>query len=66
LKDVDRGLRNAREIGQASSLLYALFHFSVVEILCGRIDLGAALAREMVSVAEEKGASWFFMMAVTP
>jgi len=46
--------------------LYALFHFSVVEILCGRIDLGAALAREMVSVAEEKGASWFFMMAVTP
>jgi class 3 adenylate cyclase/predicted ATPase len=60
LKDVDLGLRNAREVGLATSLLYALFHFSVVEILCGRIDLGAAFAREMVSVAEEKGASFWW------
>jgi predicted ATPase len=60
LRDVDVGLRNAREIGLATSLLYALFHFSVVEILCGRVDLAAALAGEMVSVAEEKGASFWW------
>jgi class 3 adenylate cyclase/predicted ATPase len=59
LKDVDLGLSDAREIAQATSLLYALFHFSVVEILCGRIDQGVALAREMSSVAEEKGASFW-------
>jgi class 3 adenylate cyclase/predicted ATPase len=59
LRDVELGLSSARQIGQAASLLYAMFHFSVVEILCGRIDAGAALATEMRAVAEEKGASFW-------
>jgi class 3 adenylate cyclase/predicted ATPase len=59
LKDVDLALSNARGVAQAVSLLYALFHVSIVEILCGRIDVAAALAREMISVAEEKGASFW-------
>jgi class 3 adenylate cyclase/predicted ATPase len=59
LRDGNLGLGKARQIGQAASLLYALFHLSVVEILCGRIDAGAALAAEMSAVAEEKGASFW-------
>jgi class 3 adenylate cyclase/predicted ATPase len=59
LQDVELGLSHAREIAQATSLLYALFHFSIVQILCSRIDQGVALAREMSSVAEEKGASFW-------
>ena len=59
LRDGNLGLGKARQIGQAGSLLYALFYHSVVEILCGRIDVGAALAAEMSSVAEEKGASFW-------
>jgi class 3 adenylate cyclase/predicted ATPase len=59
LRDGNLGLGKARQIGQAGSLLYALFYHSVVEILCGRIDVGAAFAAEMSSVAEEKGASFW-------
>jgi predicted ATPase len=59
LRDGNLGLAKARQIGQAASLLYALFHLSIVEILCGRIDVGAALAAEMSLVAEEKGASFW-------
>ena len=35
LADADHALRNAREIGQASTLIYALRHASFTHILCG-------------------------------
>ena len=56
LRDADDALRNAREIGQAATLMYALFHASIPYTLCGNHAAAAAQAQELVALAEEKGA----------
>jgi predicted ATPase len=56
LRDADEALRNAREIGQAATLVYALFHASIPYTLCGNRAAAAAQAQELVALAEEKGA----------
>jgi class 3 adenylate cyclase/predicted ATPase len=55
LRDADDALRNAREIGQAATVMYALFHTSILYTLCGNSAVAAAQAREQVALAEEKG-----------
>ena len=55
LRDADDALRNAREIGQAATLMYALFHASIPYTLCGNRAAAAAQAQELVALAEEKG-----------
>ncbi|MGA7868754.1 MAG: hypothetical protein WCA23_33095 [Stellaceae bacterium] len=55
LGDSDDALRNAREIGQAATLMYALFHASIPYTLCGNRAAAAAQAQELVALAEEKG-----------
>ena len=57
LADADRALKDAREIGEAPTLMYALAYGSITHIHCG--DYAAANARvdELVALAEEKGAS---------
>ena len=56
LRDADDALRNAREIGQAATLMFALFHTSIPYTLCGNYAAAAAHAQELVALAEEKGA----------
>ena len=56
LRDADEALRNAREIGQAATLMHALFHASIPHALCGNCAAAAAQAQELVALAEEKGA----------
>ena len=59
LRDADDALRNTREIGQAATLMYALFCASMPYTLCGNRAAAAAHARELVALAEEKGSpSW--------
>ena len=53
--DVDDVLRNAREMGQAGELMYALFHASIPYTLCGNRAAATAQAQELVALAEEKG-----------
>ena len=55
LRDADDALRNAREIGQAATLMPALFMTSIPYTLCGNRAAAAAQAQELVAVAEEKG-----------
>jgi class 3 adenylate cyclase/tetratricopeptide (TPR) repeat protein len=55
LRDTDDALRNAREIGQAATLMYALSQTSIPYTLCGNRAAAAAQAQELVALAEEKG-----------
>jgi class 3 adenylate cyclase/predicted ATPase len=54
LRDADDALRNAREIGQAATLMVALFFAAVPYTLCGNRAAAAAQAQELVALAEEK------------
>ena len=56
LADIDHALKNAREIGQAATLMFGLFHASVSHILRGNYPAANALVEELVALAEEKGA----------
>jgi class 3 adenylate cyclase/predicted ATPase len=55
LTDADDAIRNAREMGQAATLMYALDQCQIPYTLCGNHVAVAARAREVVALAEEKG-----------
>lgn len=54
LRDAANALRNARETGQATTLLFALAHAAVLHLLCGNYAVAAEQARELLALAEEK------------
>jgi class 3 adenylate cyclase/predicted ATPase len=56
LRDTDDALKNAREIGQAASLMFALIHIAITHLLCGNYSVATARGRELFALAEEKGA----------
>jgi class 3 adenylate cyclase/predicted ATPase len=55
LRDADDALRNARELGQAATLMFALFLVAIPYTLCGNHAAAAAQAQELAALAEEKG-----------
>ena len=55
LRDADDALKNAREMGQAGTLMLALCHTAIPYTLCGNRAAGAAHAQELAALAEEKG-----------
>ena len=54
LRDADDALKNARETGQAASLMFALHFPAVPLILCGNYSRATALAQELCALADEK------------
>jgi predicted ATPase len=58
LADAQNALKDAREIGQAATLMYALFHASV-PILCGTYTAASAQFDEIVALADEKDALYW-------
>ncbi len=56
LADADRAIRDAREIGQAASLMPALTLTSLSHIHCGSYAIANAQLDEVITLAEEKGA----------
>jgi predicted ATPase len=56
LIDVDRALKDAREIEQAAALMYALFFTSLTVINCGNYSKANVLLDELAALADEKGA----------
>ena len=54
LKDADRAINVAREIGQAATLMYALFHGSLPHMWCGSYAAAQANVHELVVLADEK------------
>jgi DNA-binding winged helix-turn-helix (wHTH) protein/class 3 adenylate cyclase/predicted ATPase len=59
LADVESAHKDAREIGHAVTLIYALFAGSMTQFLCGNFAMATAEARESVALADEKGALVF-------
>src|SRR4029077_10452195 len=56
LADSEQALGDAREIGHAASLMFALPHASLTYIHCGKYAAANARLEEVVTFAEEKGA----------
>jgi predicted ATPase len=56
LADADHALKDAREIGHAASLVYALYFASWTPIHCGNYAAVDAQLDELVVLADEKGA----------
>jgi predicted ATPase/class 3 adenylate cyclase len=54
MTDVEAVLQNARNSSQASTLMYALFHSSMPEILSGKVAAAEAHGQELLSLADEK------------
>jgi predicted ATPase len=59
LKDVDESFRDAREIGQAATLMHALAHSIATLILCRHYTSASVRAAELVALAEEKGSLYW-------
>ena len=62
LADAEQSLRDAREIGHAATLMFALTGPCWTNMFCGNYAAANALADELVAFADEKGA--FFWKAV--
>jgi len=56
LADTNHALGDAREIGQAATLMCALVYASMCHIHCGNYAAANAQLDEVVALAEEKGA----------
>ena len=56
LADADHALKDAREIGQAATLMFALCLTAFTHIFCGNYAAANALVDELVALADEKGA----------
>jgi len=54
--DADRALKHAREIGQAATLMYALYFTSLTHIWRGNYAVATPQDQELIRLAEEKGA----------
>jgi class 3 adenylate cyclase/predicted ATPase len=55
LADADQTVSDAREIGQAATLMYALTVASLIHIHCGNYATANALVDELIALADEKG-----------
>ena len=56
LADADQALKDAREIGQAATLMHALFYASFPHTSCGNYATVNALVDELAALADEKSA----------
>jgi predicted ATPase/class 3 adenylate cyclase len=59
LADTGNALKDAREIGHAATLMYALSHTSLTLIHCGNHAAASALIDELAALADEKGTSFW-------
>ena len=54
--DATRAIEEAREIGQAATLMYALVHALLLDIQCGNYSAAETKSDELVALANEKDA----------
>jgi predicted ATPase len=57
--DIERALKDAREIGHAATLMYAIGHAQLPYNYCGSYPIANALSDELVALANKKGASYW-------
>jgi class 3 adenylate cyclase/predicted ATPase len=59
LADIDEALRDAREIDQAATLMYALNHVALTHFWIGNYARAAMHIEEVIALSSEKGASFW-------
>jgi predicted ATPase len=59
LRDGERAVKNARETGQASTLLYALDQSGFNHTLCGNYAAASAQVDELIALADERTAPYW-------
>jgi class 3 adenylate cyclase/predicted ATPase len=59
LSDTEHALKDAREIGQPVTLMYALFHASLPYTWCGNYATTNEIVNELLALADKRGA-WFW------
>jgi tetratricopeptide (TPR) repeat protein len=59
LADTKRAVKNAREIGHAPTLMYALYFAPWTAIFCGDYAEANARAEELVALGDQKGAAFW-------
>jgi class 3 adenylate cyclase/predicted ATPase len=64
LADTKRMLSDARMIGQAGTLMYALIHASRIYLFCGDYAAGNTIIDECITLAEEKNAAFWKAAAI--
>jgi class 3 adenylate cyclase/predicted ATPase len=64
LTDADHALEDAREIGQAATLMLALCTATWTQIFCGNYSVACSFADELVALAGEKGAAGWKSMGI--
>ena len=64
LADADRAVKNARAIGHAVSLMFALAHAELTHTLCGNYAAGSECLRELAALADEKGSLFWKTVAL--
>ena len=57
--DAENALQNAREIGQAATLMHALFHTACTQILCRKNASARTILDELIKLAEEKSSQFW-------
>jgi predicted ATPase len=66
LMDAELAVKNARQIGHAPTLIYALFLASFTQVFCGNYAPAGALADEFVTLVDEiEGASFWKAQAMS-
>ncbi len=66
LADAEHALKDAREIGQAVTLMYALVHAPMTHFHCGNYAAANAQLNEVVALAVEKGAFFWKALGMVP
>jgi predicted ATPase len=65
LADLAQALKDAREIGQAATLMYALTCSTMfVQMPCGNYTASKAALEEVIAIADEKGASYWKALGI--
>ena len=64
LADSDRNISDAREIGQAATLMASLDYTTLTLIHCGKYAPANARADEVVALADEKGSTFWKAMGI--
>jgi class 3 adenylate cyclase/tetratricopeptide (TPR) repeat protein len=61
LADADAALKDARELGHAATLMFALNQVAYTRLNCGKYAAANLLTDELIALADEKGAAFWKM-----
>jgi predicted ATPase len=64
LADTERALKDAREIGQATTLMYALLFAANTHVICGDYAAVNALVDELVALTDQTGSLFWWAIGI--